>query len=136
VSDLRRPDPVRWVWYAFGGRLPTRYREWVHHDLTTRTWFVRFLLRSLIQVTPLVVLIVLGLALLLGAPWPLAIASSALGFIVGVYYSLSYAVESTENRISRYGYPRGEAERTRRARAAETTEAATARYNAVHRRTP
>ncbi|WP_307868487.1 DUF5313 family protein [Umezawaea beigongshangensis] len=136
MSELRRPGPVRWVWYAFGGRLPVRHRDWVHHDLTTRTWFARFLLRSLVQVTPLVVVIALGLALGLGAPWPLALASSALGFVVGVYYSLSYAVESTENRISRYGYPRGEAERTRRARRAEAAGDAAARYDAVHRRTP
>jgi Family of unknown function (DUF5313) len=29
-----RPGPLRWFWYAVGGRLPARYRSWVLHDLT------------------------------------------------------------------------------------------------------
>ena len=36
-----RPGPVRWFWYALGGRLPARYRPWVLHDLTCRTWPLR-----------------------------------------------------------------------------------------------
>ena len=25
----RRPDPLLWIWYAFGGTLGPRYRQWV-----------------------------------------------------------------------------------------------------------
>ena len=26
-----RPDLLRWIWYAFGGALGPRYRQWVLH---------------------------------------------------------------------------------------------------------
>jgi hypothetical protein len=51
-----------WTWYAFGGKLPDRYREWVMHDVTCRTWALRHVARSLVQVAPvaLLLLVVLG----------------------------------------------------------------------------
>ena len=42
-------------------------------------WLVRFTVRSLVQVTPLVTVIALALVFGLGSPWPLAIACGALG---------------------------------------------------------
>lgn len=47
---LARPGPLRRLLYAFGRGLPSRYREWVLHDRTTRTRPARQLLRSLVQV--------------------------------------------------------------------------------------
>jgi hypothetical protein len=31
-GQRRRPDPLRWIWYAFGGALGPRYRQWVLHS--------------------------------------------------------------------------------------------------------
>nr|WP_197022498.1 DUF5313 family protein [Saccharomonospora piscinae] len=25
----RRPNPIQWLWYAAGGRLPSEFRQWV-----------------------------------------------------------------------------------------------------------
>ena len=49
ATALRRPDPVRWLWYALGGRLPRRYSPWVLHDTTTRTWVLRHMARAFVQ---------------------------------------------------------------------------------------
>ena len=66
-----RPDPLRWIWYALGGALGPRYRQWVLHDLTCRTRWERQIVRAVVQVVPLalVLLLVLGLAGLSGVVW-------------------------------------------------------------------
>ena len=73
----RRPGVLRWLWYAMGGGLPARYSPWVLHDTSTRTWAVRHVLRSLVQ---LAVPIALVLILVPGrsgfAAWPPSVASS------------------------------------------------------------
>ncbi|TDQ00875.1 DUF5313 family protein [Labedaea rhizosphaerae] len=51
----RRPDPLHWLWFAFGGRLPDRYHEWVWRDATARGWVVRYGLRMLVRTLPLLV---------------------------------------------------------------------------------
>jgi hypothetical protein len=56
---MRRPGPLRWLWYAMGGGLPERYRDWVLHDVTTRTWALRQMLRSIVQLVPIGILLVL-----------------------------------------------------------------------------
>src|SRR5438128_1027032 len=58
-TRVRRPGPVRWLWYAVGGRLPSRYRTWVLHDLACRTWAVRHIARALVQVAPVAVAVFL-----------------------------------------------------------------------------
>ena len=45
-GQRRRPDPLRWIWYAFGGALGPRYRQWVLHDLTCRTRWERNSVRA------------------------------------------------------------------------------------------
>ena len=104
-----RPDPLRWLWYSFGGGLPPRYREWVLHDVTTRSWALRQALRSLIMVAPLVVIV------LVFVPGPFWIrAVSALGgIIMGLIFALGYLVETTEHRLVKAGYPVGTGERVR-----------------------
>jgi hypothetical protein len=59
MAEVERPDPLRWYWYALGGGLPARHRAWVLHDLTTRTWQLRQLARSIVQVLPVSLLVVL-----------------------------------------------------------------------------
>ena len=52
-GQRRRPDPLRWIWYAFGGALGPRYRQWVLRDLTCRTRWERQIARAVVQVMPL-----------------------------------------------------------------------------------
>jgi hypothetical protein len=114
---------LRWLWYSFGGGLPPRYREWVLHDVTTRSWALRQALRSLLMVAPLVVLV------LVFVPGPFWIrAVSALGgIIMGLIFALGYLVETTEHRLVKAGYPVGTGERVRTERQNQDRSAAVAR---------
>lgn len=127
-------NPALKLWYYAGGRLPQKYREFVHADVTGPKWLARFTIRSLVQVTPLVTVIALALVFGLGSPWPLAIACGGLGFVVGLYFALSYAPESVDYRLTKYGYPRGSATRGRRERNAVRDRERQAQYDAVWRR--
>lgn len=114
----RPPVPLR-AWYLLGGRLPSRHREWVFRQATKPTWLAWFTVRAFLQVLPLTLVITAALVLGLGSPLPLAIACGSLGLVVGVYFGVSYAIESTDHRMTKYGYPAGAAaavrkERTRR----------------------
>ena len=107
----RRPNPVRWVGYAFGAGLPAEYREWVLHDVSTRTWALRHLVRTTVQLAPFV----LALFLLLPVdPWIRAGAVLA-GALLGYFYSVAYMYEAVEHRAVKAGYPRGTAAATRAA---------------------
>jgi hypothetical protein len=108
-GPIQRPDVLHWLWYALGGRLPARYRAWVLHDTTTRTWALRHMLRAAVQLA-----VPIGLVLLLvpGAFWIRGMAALG-GILLALFFSLAYMAETTENRVKRAGYPTGTAEATR-----------------------
>jgi Family of unknown function (DUF5313) len=108
-DERRRPDPIHWIWYALGGRLPERNKEWVLHDTTVRTWALRHVLRSFVQLA-----LPIALVLLL-VPGPLWIRGMAAlgGVLLALFFSLAYMTETTENRVKRAGYPAGAAQVTR-----------------------
>jgi hypothetical protein len=83
-----------------------------------------FAVRALLRMLPLSTTITLVLMLGLGGPWQLAPACGSLGLIVGMYFAVSCAIESTEYRITKYGYPHGAAEQARKNSAANRTSAA------------
>ena len=96
-----RPNPVRWLWYAVGGRLPDVHREWVLFDLTTRTWVFRHLARALVQHS------VWLLLLLLPIPLELRLWMIAVGISVGLAFSLSFIEDASERRLIKHGFPVG-----------------------------
>lgn len=108
-AAVRRPDPVRWLWYALGGALPARFSPWVLHDTTTRTWALRHVARSLLQ---LAVPITLVLLFVPGEFWIRGMAALG-GVFLALFFSLAYMPETTENRVKRAGYPAGTATATR-----------------------
>jgi hypothetical protein len=99
----RRPGPIRWSWYALGGRLPGRYREWVLNDLTCRTWPLRHLARLLIQLAPVAAVLI---ALVPGPLW-VRVMGAVGGSLVGLLYSYVFLYEATERRAAKAGYPPG-----------------------------
>lgn len=99
-----RPNPYQWIRYAFGARLPDRYREWVLHDATCRTWLLRHAARLLVQVIPVVIVLLVLLLVLPGAWWVAPIALG-LGVLVGTGFGLAVARESVEVRLGKQGYP-------------------------------
>lgn len=98
---IHRPNPAQWLWYAVGGRLPARCRDWVLHDISGPTWAARHFARAVVQITPVL--------LVLLVPGPLWIRAVAIlgGVLMGLFYSLAYMEESCENRAVKHGFPRG-----------------------------
>ncbi|WP_188317099.1 DUF5313 family protein [Solihabitans fulvus] len=123
----KRPHPILWIWYAFGGRLPQRYRTWVLHDITCRTWVLRHILRGLVQMSPVFLVLLLP-----GELW-IRLLACLLGVLVGYFYVLAYMLETTEQRLVKCGYPRGTGRDTRASARAEDDERCRALYNARYR---
>ena len=124
--DVKRPNPAMWLWYAVGGKLPDRYREWVLHDATTRTWLVRHVLRRLVFMLPILVLLYVLLAGVLDFSPTIVLLGLGLGVYAGVYYSLIFSTHSVDSRVTRHGYPDEYASQVRKA----LKEADRQRYNA------
>lgn len=123
-----RPNPARWVWYALGGTLPERHREWVRHDLTSRTWALRHLARSTVLIAPLA-----AVWWLLPGSVGLHLALSLLACVVGYFYSFAYATEGADHRLVKHGFPPGTFAAVRAETTRETDELARARYDAMYR---
>ncbi|NUT96615.1 MAG: DUF5313 family protein [Saccharothrix sp.] len=123
----KRPNPLQWLWYAVGGRLPARCNEWVLHDVTCRTWAVRHFVRGLVQMSPIL------LVLLLPGPLLIRVLSVVLGLLVGYFYSMSYMWQTTEERLVKQGYPRGLGAQTRRRSHAAEDARAKAAYDRLYR---
>src|SRR2546423_1031293 len=101
----RRPNPVLWLYFQYGGRLSPAYREWVLHDGTCRTWLLRALIRRLVQIAPIMAGLLLLLRGVFGGPWGLVLGSLLLGFLVFLRFGLAYASESVDARLTPYRYP-------------------------------
>ena len=124
-----RPGLLRWLWYALGGSLPPRYRDWVLHDVTAPTWAWRQILRSLVQALP--VALVVGLLI----PGSLAIRLMAVlgGVFVAMIYVLAFVDEAVEHRSVKAGFPPGYAKAMREQAQAPEREAAARRYDERYR---
>jgi len=131
VESRRRPGPLRWLLYALGFGLPAQHREWVLHDVTTRTWVLRHLLRTVVQLAPVAVLLYV---LMPGSP--LVRGGAVLGgLLLGFFYSVAYMYETTENRALKAGYPRGTAGEIRDRRTSVVREDQARRYAEQYRTT-
>jgi hypothetical protein len=111
---MRRPNPVQWVRYAYGGRLPDRYRPWVLHDVTTRTWLLRFVARIVVEALPWIVAGFLLLTWLTPLPPAMVLGALGLGLLMSLYLSVTSADELSEARLVKHGYPPGTGKTIRR----------------------
>jgi hypothetical protein len=120
-----RPNPLQWVWYAFGGGLPRDLAPWVLADTTRRTWILRHVARAVVQMLPVV-------AICLAVPVPLAYRLSAAfgGLLIGLLFSIAFMTETIEHRTAKAGYPPGTAARLR----AERQERENAERQSPYRR--
>ncbi|MBN9113428.1 MAG: DUF5313 family protein [Pseudonocardia sp.] len=124
-STPRRPGPLRWLLYAFGAGLPAEYKDWVLHDVSVRTWQLRHLARTCVQIAPIAILLFVFIP---GPVWVRALAVLS-GLILGFFYSLAYMYETAEHRAVKAGWPLGTAAGTRDADKADEIEAERERYN-------
>ena len=116
-----RPGPLLWLRYAFGGGLPSRYRDWILHDATARTWWLRQLVRSLVTALPVAVVVAL---LIPGSP-AIRVMAAAGGMAVAAVYVLGFVDEAVERRVAKAGFTHGYAKEMRE-RAASPVRAAEA----------
>jgi hypothetical protein len=93
------PGFGRQLLLAVGVRLPSRYLDWLRHDLTDAGWRGRLVTRHLIAMLPIAV--VLGLVLP-GPVW-LHIAVPGLFLICSVGIVAMYASEIRVSRMRRHG---------------------------------
>jgi hypothetical protein len=126
--SITRPDPVRWLWYTFGGRPGARYREGVLRDNTARTRWLRQAVRGTVQISPLalMMLVLLPLSWLTGA----AIAN---GLILALVYSLAYINQTAGRRLVKHGYEPGTLAVTLHQGYLRENEDGIARYMATYR---
>ena len=129
MDERIRPNPVRWVLYAFGAGLPARHRTWVLHDVTARTWQLRHIARTTVQLLPI------GIALFLFIPGPVYVRGLAVlaGALLGYFYSFAYMQESAEHRVMKAGYAVGQAAAVREAAHEDERAAARQRYESRYR---
>jgi len=113
---MERPNAPQWVHYAFGGRLPDRYRDWVLHDTTSRGWLPRFVLRVLVETLPWLVAGFLLLTLLTPLPAGLILGALSIGLFTTLYFTVTSADELTEARLVKHGFPAGTGKNARAAR--------------------
>lgn len=126
----RRPNPLWWLWYALGGGLPPRYKTWVLHDTTCRTWHLRHFARAFVQMS----LIVAPVLLIVPGPLWVRLVGILLGWLVALQFALFNLHLSVEHRVRKAGYPSGTAQAVRDAAHSEEHAAAEARYTARYRR--
>lgn len=101
----KRPDPARWLWYAFGGRLPDRYRDWVRHDVTDRGWRWRYAAQIFIRTLPFLVAGFVVMLLLPGVSVGLGLAAMGLALVFTLYLTLTSAGEFRNVRLVQHGLP-------------------------------
>lgn len=88
----------RWLYYAYGGGLGSRYAQWVLHDLTCRTWLLRHAVRTLVQALPSFLLLLL--------PGPLWLRAYLPAFVIvgALLVSLPWAEELRASRLYKHGF--------------------------------
>lgn len=123
-SAVQRPSLWQWLRYAFGAALPPGCNEWVLRDTTGPGWVLRHLLRTTVQIGPVLVVAVL----VLPAPALIVVPMILGGALIGYIYSVAYMIQSTEHRLMKAGYPEGTGEAVREQRAGEAQKAEAQRY--------
>jgi len=113
VQPIVRPPFLRWLWYCYGGSLPSECKTWVLHDLTCRTWVLRHFARWLMLIVPLFVLYLL----LIPGSFNLRLFTGLTFAGALVMFALVNILIDTDRRARRAGYPHSEPQRIRGAAA-------------------
>jgi hypothetical protein len=99
-TPRRRPNPALWLWYAFWGPLPDRYRLWVLYDATCATWIPRHLARLLTIAAPPIT----AVAVLLPGPLHVRLLTAMAAGIGAFMFTAVWVNEATEHRLVRAGW--------------------------------
>ncbi|AFT99305.1 DUF5313 family protein [Nocardia brasiliensis] len=121
--EQRRPNPIQWLGYAFGRRLPDSMIDWVRRDLTGKHAVARHLVRGLIPFTPL-------FAVFLLFPGELWLRGSMvlLALLLALFYTVAFMPMNRAHRLAKHGLPADLENPEKARRRAEER----ARYTAQH----
>ena len=115
TPPIERPT-LRWLlWYSLGGSVPRRYRGWVLHDTTCRTWMLRHFARTLLLIVPLFVLYMIFMPASPGVRLYTGITFSGALLVLSVVFILI----DNDRRAVRAGFRSGLVSEIRTARAVE-----------------
>jgi hypothetical protein len=95
-----RPNPALWLWYAFWGPLPDRYRTWVLFDITCATWVIRHIVRLL----TIAALPVAAVILFLPAPLHVRVLTALVAGCGAFLFTVVWVNEATEHRLAQAGW--------------------------------
>ncbi|NMM90477.1 hypothetical protein B2J88_40135 [Rhodococcus sp. SRB_17] len=99
-SMTAAPNPIQWLGYSFGRKLPDSMREWVRNDLVGDWAVPRHLVRSMVPFLPVFVIF-----MLFPGPWALRASMVLLGVLLALFYSVSYMAQNRSRRLERHGLP-------------------------------
>ncbi|WP_213246019.1 DUF5313 family protein [Gordonia pseudamarae] len=123
-DPIHRPNPLRWISYAYGAALPAKNRSWAYNDLTGAFAVPRHLLRSQFSFLPIYLAFYFGFPGQVGIRLAMVALAASLAFI----FSLSYMAQNRARRLQKNGLD-GTTLTQRRQREAEAERAA---YEAIH----
>ncbi|RJQ88193.1 DUF5313 family protein [Amycolatopsis panacis] len=118
---MKRPGPVRWLRYVYGGRLPDDYREWVLHDTTTGTWLLRAAFQIFAIALPWLVAAFFVLTLLTPLPAKVVVAALLMCLALSMFLTLTSADEFAEVRLAKHGFPPDTGKLVRKRRGGHST---------------
>lgn len=95
-----RPNPLQWIAYAFGAKLPESMNAWVRNDITGDHYLIRHLVRAQVPFVPLY-----AAFLLFPGPLWLRGAMVLLGVSLAVFYSIVYMHQNRARRLQKNGLP-------------------------------
>lgn len=111
---METPNAWQWVSYAYGRRLPDRYREWVLHNSTDRGWLWRYALLVVAQTLPWLVVAFVALTVFTPLPVGWVLAAVGIALVMSLYFTMTSADELTEARLVKHGFPPGTGKQTRK----------------------
>lgn len=100
TRERRRPNPIQWLGYACGRKLPDSMQDWVRNDLTGRSAVARHLVRGMVPLLP----IFAAFLLFPGALW-LRGSMILLAVLLAVFYSVAYMPMNRAHRLAKHGLP-------------------------------
>lgn len=94
----RRPNPLQWIGYACGRKLPDSMQGWVRNDLIGDWAVPRHLVRGVVPFVPIFVVFMLF-------PGPLWLRGLMvlLGASLAMFFSAAYMEQNRRRRLERHG---------------------------------
>ncbi|MGV9412050.1 DUF5313 family protein [Nocardia sp. NPDC003693] len=123
---MKRPNPIQWLGYACGRRLPDSMLDWVRNDLTGRWAGPRHLVRGLVPMIP-----VFALFLLFPGELWLRASMILLALLLAMFYIVAYMPMNRAHRLRKHGLPEDLENPARRDRRAAERAAYEARYGGL-----